>query len=84
MYGDALLFPALLAIPALLHRTEGLMSGMALAIALLWAKRRVRRVTQAKAGIRLYRYGTWRFLKFCLWVTALGLALMLKAKLDGH
>lgn len=84
MYGDALLFPALLAIPALMHRTEGLMSGMALVVALLWGKRRVRRVMEAKAGIRLYRYGTWRFLKFFFWVMAIGLVLMLKAKMDGH
>jgi hypothetical protein len=84
MYGDALLFPALLALPTLLHRTEGLMSGMALVIALLWGKRRVRRVMEARAGIRLYRYGTWRFLKFFFWVMAIGLVLMLKANMDGQ
>jgi sorbitol-specific phosphotransferase system component IIC len=81
MYGDALLFPALLALPTLLHRTEGLMSGMALVIALLWGKRRVRRVRQARAGMRLYRYGTWRLLSFFFWAMAAGLVLMLKAKM---
>jgi hypothetical protein len=82
-YGDALLWPVLLATWVLASRTTGLFPGMLLVAALLWGKRRVGRVMTANATGRAYRYTTWRLLKFFLWAFLAAMVLVLKARMDG-
>ena len=82
-YGDALLWPVLLAGWVLASRTTGLLPGMMLVAALLWGKRRVGRVMKANATGRAYRYTTWRVFKFCLWSLLAAMVLVLKTRMDG-
>jgi hypothetical protein len=81
--GDALLWPALLAMPALAQRTTGLANGMLLVVALLWGKRRMRRAMLAGIGLLPYRYTTWRVLKFFVWMLLAALVLVLKVRMDA-
>jgi hypothetical protein len=81
-YGDALLWPVLLASWVLASRTTGLFPGMLLVAALLWAKRRVDRVMNANATGRAYRYTTWKVLKFFLWAFLAAMVLVIKTRMD--
>jgi hypothetical protein len=82
-YGDALLWPVLLATWVLASRTTGLFSGMLLVAALLWGKRRAGRVMTANVSGRAYRYTTWRVLKLFIWTFLAAMVLMLKTRMHG-